>query len=193
MNKKYDKEVILNAGIELIREQGYASTGVQHMLKACNIPKGSFYNFFESKQAFTVQAIKQYGEKHLSYIKEIDSQDLGPVEKLMTYFKINSELEHVKKCGDTCFLISLSNEVTEESDFFSEPITDQIDQFKSITKKWVIQGQDLGEIRTDFSPELLTQNLHDTFNGVLMRMKHEQSNQALIDFKRVSFNLILKN
>ena len=57
---KHSRENILEGGIELFRNNGYHGTGIQHILKSLNIPKGSFYNYFKSKEEFVLEAIKLY-------------------------------------------------------------------------------------------------------------------------------------
>ena len=60
---KYSREEILQSGVEILAMKGFSGLGVQHVLKACGIPKGSFYNFFENKDTFVMEAIELYNRK----------------------------------------------------------------------------------------------------------------------------------
>ena len=41
-------------------ERGYADTGVQDLLDATKVPKGSFYHHFKNKEDFALQVIDRY-------------------------------------------------------------------------------------------------------------------------------------
>ena len=46
------REALIEAGIEHLSVHGYHGTGIKQILDEVNVPKGSFYNFFASKEAF---------------------------------------------------------------------------------------------------------------------------------------------
>jgi TetR/AcrR family transcriptional repressor of nem operon len=50
--KELNRENLLNQGVSMLMGQGYHGTGLQEILDAVNIPKGSFYNYFGSKENF---------------------------------------------------------------------------------------------------------------------------------------------
>jgi AcrR family transcriptional regulator len=43
-----------------MRRHGYGATGLQEILHAAGVPKGSFYHHFHSKEEFTVALIERY-------------------------------------------------------------------------------------------------------------------------------------
>jgi AcrR family transcriptional regulator len=46
------RQHILDTGYQLVLHKGFAGLGLLEILKACNVPKGSFYHYFSSKEAF---------------------------------------------------------------------------------------------------------------------------------------------
>src|SRR3990167_1661818 len=70
MSRTADKTDIPNrltqAGRDLFSRQGYNATGIQQITDHAGVPKGSFYNHFESKEVFAVAIIGQYAE-HLQH------------------------------------------------------------------------------------------------------------------------------
>ncbi|WP_321816123.1 MULTISPECIES: TetR/AcrR family transcriptional regulator [unclassified Paraburkholderia] len=46
------RDMLIRAGMELLTSQGFAATGLDTVLKLAGIPKGSFYHYFDSKEAF---------------------------------------------------------------------------------------------------------------------------------------------
>ena len=60
-----NKQHIIRKGLKALYLKGYNATGVQEIANAAGIPKGSFYNYFSSKEDFGVAVINFYTEKHL--------------------------------------------------------------------------------------------------------------------------------
>ena len=54
------RELLLRAGVEALTEQGLSGTGLDGLLKRVGVPKGSFYHYFESKDAFGRELIERY-------------------------------------------------------------------------------------------------------------------------------------
>ena len=61
MGYKHNIEDIIEKGTELFRKKGYNNVGINEILNTCDIPKGSFYNFFETKEEFATKVIDNYG------------------------------------------------------------------------------------------------------------------------------------
>ncbi|AIS02351.1 TetR/AcrR family transcriptional regulator [Streptomyces glaucescens] len=56
------RERLIDATGELMRSRSYSSLGVAEICAKAEVKKGSFYHFFESKQALTIEAINAYWE-----------------------------------------------------------------------------------------------------------------------------------
>jgi len=41
-------------------EQGYHGTGLQELVTKVGVPKGSFYNYFPSKEDFSAEVVRLY-------------------------------------------------------------------------------------------------------------------------------------
>ena len=54
------REALIRRGIEVLTEKGFAATGIDEVLRAVGVPKGSFYHYFESKEAFGHALIDHY-------------------------------------------------------------------------------------------------------------------------------------
>ncbi|MFT3856719.1 MAG: TetR/AcrR family transcriptional regulator [Aquabacterium sp.] len=66
MPRTADKTDIPNrltaAGYALFNQHGYNATGIQQITDKAGVPKGSFYNHFDSKEAFAAQIIRNYAD-----------------------------------------------------------------------------------------------------------------------------------
>ncbi len=88
MGYKYQKKDILKIGYDVLRRNNYHHTGINEILKKANIPKGSFYNFFKSKEDFVLQIIDSYGEINRNEInKYLNDKSKSPYHRLELYSK----------------------------------------------------------------------------------------------------------
>ena len=69
---------ILEIGADLILKNGYNNVGLNKILETANIPKGSFYYYFKSKEDFGIQVIKYYSENSAWLILELATIDCVP-------------------------------------------------------------------------------------------------------------------
>lgn len=80
------RELLLRAGVELLTEQGFSSTGIDQILKRVGVPKGSFYHYYKSKEAFGAALIEryhQYFSRKLS--KHFCNESLTPLSRVKAF------------------------------------------------------------------------------------------------------------
>jgi len=56
------REALLRRGMEVLTAQGMSATGIDAVLKHVGVPKGSFYHYFSSKDAFGLEVLQRYAE-----------------------------------------------------------------------------------------------------------------------------------
>src|SRR5574343_259443 len=56
------RELLLRTGLEVLTEKGFSATGIDEILGRVGVPKGSFYHYFDSKEAFGLELIQRYGD-----------------------------------------------------------------------------------------------------------------------------------
>lgn len=81
------RDHLLQVGLRRMRSMGYASTGVQEILDEADVPKGSFYHHFASKEAFAAEVLKLYvrGENERGE-KILRDGKAAPLKRLRRYF-----------------------------------------------------------------------------------------------------------
>ena len=188
---KHNKEDIINKGIELMRKQGYHGTGVQQVLKACHIPKGSFYHFFESKQDFALQAIEKYAQDNIEELEQIiSSKRLNPSGKLKRFFNNLMRFYRSQNYEMTCLMSIISFEIGTTDPVVASRIESKFNMIKDLLTGVVREGQELEEIRTDIPAHDLADYLINSFNGALITMKYEQSDRAIRQFQKISLSFL---
>src|SRR5687767_10139750 len=82
------KRRLLDAGLATFLERGYNATGIQDLLVATSVPKGSFYHHFASKEDFALQVIDRYvAEVHALLDQALAEPDRSPLERVRVFFE----------------------------------------------------------------------------------------------------------
>lgn len=190
MNQKHNKQEILLKGIFLLRRQGYHNTGINDILGECQIPKGSFYNFFRSKEDFGLQALELYGESMLRLMRQFTrNEEMSPLERISNYLIVTIQANDDEDMQYGCLSMNFSTELAGYNNNFAK-LTDSIFQDWTYELATCIEeGQDLGEIKTDYDAETLAQFIFTALFGAYARGKSQRSTTAL----RQMINLTLDN
>lgn len=150
MGRKSDaKQRILDAGAELFGQRAYSSIGVAEICAAADVPKGSFYYFFPSKQALALEVVNE----HWSWQRAEWTRMLaGPgtfVERLRHLFVATAEMqsEALKGTGAVtgCLFGNLALEISSQDDptraRLQEIFHEQIDMVEAAIREGVSDGE----------------------------------------------------
>jgi len=193
MRQKHNIDDILENGIELLREKGYNNTGVEEILKINNIPKGSFYNFFESKEDFALKALDKYVQKQFSYIVSLlGNRSISPLERLKKFYLEMIEFNSNEDCSKGCLLANLTQELGGSNPKFSDAGKKHYEKIGSLIAACIAEGQMLGEITDKFESSQLACFLHNSFNGAVLRSKAGHTTNPMVTYMDIMFELIKK-
>jgi len=180
MNQKHNIEDILRIGSMVMHEQGYHNTGVNDILSATGIPKGSFYNFFENKEDFGVKVLEYYGRQMLSYIRQYtQDKSLTPLERLRQFYLFTIEVNQSEAFRKGCLINNLSVELGGLSDQLAKTSNEQFNRLVHELAQCIAEGQQLGEINNSYEAEELAQFVHSTFFGSLARAKMTRNERPM--------------
>jgi TetR/AcrR family transcriptional regulator, transcriptional repressor for nem operon len=91
MARTNTREEIIRKGAKLIHAQGFNATGLQQILQAAGIPKGSFYFYFKSKEDFGLEIINYFnaiiGGIFTRYLSDKKIPPLKRLEKLFDFYE----------------------------------------------------------------------------------------------------------
>ena len=87
MARTNTREEIIRKGAELIHAQGFNATGLQQILQAAGIPKGSFYFYFKSKEDFGLEIIDYFSEIiNGTFTRYLSDKKISPMKRLGELF-----------------------------------------------------------------------------------------------------------
>jgi TetR/AcrR family transcriptional repressor of nem operon len=166
------KERILEGAESLMLEKSFHSVGINEILKAVKVPKGSFYHHFESKEQFGVELIKHYSASANAHKRQLllsAELDANPRNRLLTYFEsgVACLVESGGKCP--CLIIKLASEVAN----FSEPMREamaeaQCGEWARITEEVLREGIDKKAIASLDDPSENARLINILWMGALL-------------------------
>ncbi|WP_299452624.1 TetR/AcrR family transcriptional regulator [uncultured Microscilla sp.] len=194
MNIKHDKQAILKKGENILRRQGYHNTGINQILKECNIPKGSFYNFFTSKEAFGQEVLQYYSNNNYELVKGfLQDTDKSPLQRLKNLYTGLTEFNknEAYKCG--CLANNLVLEIAGLNERFRKLLNVEYAKVLTLITRCISEAQQQQEVRDDYPAEALAEYIHSHFVGVLARLKATQTDQPFELFYKMTFEYLTKN
>lgn len=163
-----------------MREKGYHDTGLNDILKHCGIPKGSFYNFFDSKETFALQVIAYYGDRLTTFIKGfVEDTAHSPVNRLRNLYTALVSIAEAEQCEKGCLVYNMSFELAGSNAAIAKALDVQFEKWVSLVAGCIREGQSAGEIITTQSAESLAEVLHTAVNGSYGRVKMKKDAQTM--------------
>jgi TetR/AcrR family transcriptional regulator, transcriptional repressor for nem operon len=174
------REKLLDEGVLLLMEQGYHGTGIQELVQKVGVPKGSFYNYFPSKEAFSAEVVRHYIEP---FIRQLDAhlarKDITAAAALRNYFdEMIAETER-KDFKGGCLLGNLIGEIGDTSDLCQTSLRDAVKRYREKLREGIARGQSDGSFRKDIDATEMADFLVNVWQGALLRMKIERSVRPL--------------
>ncbi len=181
-NKDLNRTKLLDQGVLILTEQGYHGTGLKEILDTVKIPKGSFYNYFASKEEYCAQVIAHYIEPFILQLEShLNNSENSALAALQHYFnELITELETSGFKGG-CLLGNLMGELGDTSEICQIALNKAVQRYSNIIQKGLQQAQQQGLVRTDKTSQNMADLLVNSWQGALLRMKIEQSSTALTE------------
>lgn len=170
----------MREGMKMIYAKGFHGTSVDAVLAAAQVPKGSFYHHFGSKEAFAQALLDRYqGFQTGLQTKWIEAPGLSTSARLIGYF--GDMVRPFIKSGyrRACFAGMLSAEVASESDIFREQLDAGWRLWQTHFVSLLRAGQKAGDVRRDRTPETLAAVLLAMIQGAFVVALSTRDEQQL--------------
>jgi len=111
------RATILATGQLLMAGKGFSAVGLNEILAHAGVPKGSFYHYFGSKDAFGEALLERYFS---DYLAELDTTLSRPgqtmAQRLMLYWEGWQHTQSVDDCQGKCLAVKMAAEVADLSE-----------------------------------------------------------------------------
>lgn len=171
---------LIRSGLELLTEKGYSSTGIDEILRRVGVPKGSFYHFFASKDAFGLELIHHYSAFFNHKLdKFLLDQSLTPLTRIKSFIEDSIKgMEHYDfRRG--CLVGNLGQEMGALPESFRKELMMVFEEWQTRLQTCLVEAQREAEISSDIDCKEAAYLFWTGWEGAVLRSKLEQSPSAL--------------
>jgi TetR/AcrR family transcriptional repressor of nem operon len=174
------KADLIRSGLEQLTETGFASSGVDQILKKVGVPKGSFYHYFASKEAFGQAVIEEYANYFANKLDVFLLDESHPPLQRISHFVEDAKMgmiRHQFKRG--CLVGNLGQEVELLPESFRPQLIDIFLSWQHRIANCLKAAQSLGEISNTANCEQLAEYFWIGWEGAVSRAKLVQDTKPL--------------
>ena len=175
------KERIIHESLRLFSLKGFLSASITDILDAAGASKGGFYNHFASKEDLFFQVLdearKIWREKNLDGLDEIDSP-VDKVEKLLENYR-GRYLKDTENFPGGCIFIIFAVELADQRPHLSQEVKTGFGGLKAMIQRFLDEGRELGELRSDVNTSDVTEMLFASMVGISVIYGVDKSDEGL--------------
>jgi len=192
MAAKPTRDHLIDVGLKLMHQHGYNATGLTEILNAAEVPKGSFYHHFGSKEDFAGAALERFVTREAEHCGAVLNGSKGPpLKRLKRYF-----LDLIKIYGQHgpipgCMMGRFSLEITTDNAELRKQISTAFAGWQHAIATVVKQAVTQKELPADTDPESVAGFLLNSWEGALLRSQAEKSDAPLETFMHYVFDGLL--
>ncbi len=163
---------ILETGQRIMAGKGFSAVGLNEILAGAGVPKGSFYHYFGSKDAFGEAMLAAYFEDYLADLDEILRRPgLTMAQRLVTYLQHWQETQSFFDCQGKCLAVKLGAEVADLSEAMRAALKYGTSGITQRLKQAIETGIAEGSLSIDGEPAGVAQSLYQLWLGASVMVK----------------------
>ena len=166
------RQHILDTATKILATKGFTAMGLNELLQTASVPKGSFYHYFASKEAFGEALLESY---FANYLEELDSilsrPGVSNLERLLAYFLFWAETQSREEESHRCLAVKLSAEVSDLSEVMREVLRLGTGSIVARLAETIEAGQAEGSVAQNWNAELLAETLYHLWLEASLRAK----------------------
>jgi TetR/AcrR family transcriptional regulator, transcriptional repressor for nem operon len=174
---------LLRSGMEILTEKGFSAAGIDEILRRVGVPKGSFYHYFGSKEAFGSELIQQYSNFFKHKLDTFLSDDtLSPIDRLQAF--VNDAMagmaRHNFKRG--CLVGNLGQEMGALPESFRDQLKAVFDDWQQKVERCLEAAKKAGQVSARTNCQQAAYLFWVGWEGAVLRAKLERNPAALKAF-----------
>lgn len=167
---------ILATGQRIMAGKGFSGVGLNEILASAGVPKGSFYHYFGSKEAFGEELLKSYFD---DYLADLDATLAQPgmtmAQRLMRYWEIWQDSQSFSDCQGKCLAVKLAAEVADLSEAMRLALKRGTSEIVARLARALEAGVSEGSLSIDGDAVEVAQSLYQLWLGASVMVKIERS------------------
>lgn len=194
MDKKTErKNEIIGDSINLMYLNGYNGTSVKDITVIAGIPKGSFYNYFEDKEHYALDAIHYYYKVMVrDKFLILEDQNLTPLKRVKEFYNYSVLKLEERELKMGCFVGNLTQEMAETSELISDTAADFYNHLVELIYLNLTEAVETNELNFKGDLNILSGFIVSSWQGTLLRLKITKNRDLLNDFLYMLNDILLK-
>ncbi len=182
------KELLLRAGLEVLTEKGFSSTGIDEVLKRVGVPKGSFYHYFASKEAFGAELVDRYASYFGGKLEHFFNDDSKPpLERLRAFIEDAQASMARYDFRRGCLIGNLGQEITTLPESFHARLCAVFADWEQRFARCLETAKEQGEIPVSVNCAQVAAYFWIVWEGAVLRAKLERNTKPLQIFAKGFF------
>ncbi|WFL69227.1 TetR/AcrR family transcriptional regulator [Pantoea sp. X85] len=166
------RDHILATGQRIMAGKGFSAVGLNEILTDAGVPKGSFYHYFSSKEAFGVDMLARYFDDYLAELDATLSEPgLTMAQRLMNYWQLWRESQSFSDCQGKCLAVKLGAEVADLSDSMRGTLQTGTAGIIARLADALEAGVEEGSLSIDDKPSRVAESLYQLWVGASVMVK----------------------
>ncbi|KIP82447.1 TetR/AcrR family transcriptional regulator [Stenotrophomonas sp. CFBP 13724] len=185
------REKILATGQRIMGGKGFSAVGLNEVLAAAGVPKGSFYHYFGSKDAFGEALLEGYFEAYVADMERIFGQPgKNKAVQLEDYFAAWQDNQSFEDCQGKCLAVKLGAEVADLSDSMRSALDRGTAAIIAGMAEAIEAGQAEGSLPVQGDAKALAQSLYQLWLGASIMVKIVRTPQPFANALRTTRHLL---
>ncbi len=158
---------LIRSGLELLTQNGFLATGVDAIVKNANVPKGSFYYYFKSKEDYAQTVLNAYDSFFEHKLKKhLHESSCTPMVRLENF--INDACEGIKKYNFTrgCLVGNMMQETPGLPQSFIKVLQNILESWQALVAACLSDALSSGEISSNMNNTQLAAIFWSGWEGV---------------------------
>jgi TetR/AcrR family transcriptional repressor of nem operon len=166
------RQQILDIAKGIILGKSFAAVGLNEILSAAGVPKGSFYHYFKSKEQFGEALLTDYFDDYMLMLERMLENDGGTnSSRLLQYFQFWLDSQSSDDTTDKCLVVKLSAEVTDLSEAMRLALKNGTDKVIARLTHCVEEGIRTAEFPANLDAKAVTAEIYYMWIGATLLTK----------------------
>lgn len=174
------REKLVRSGVVFLTEKGFNATGLDEILGAVGVPKGSFYHYFGSKEAFGMELINRYAAYFAKRLAGFYSQpDQTPFERFVSFMsavEVSMARYHFQR---GCLVGNLGQEMAVLPQSYQVRLIEIFEEWQRLTADCLRDAVEAGEVHADLDCAATAKAFWIGWEGAVLRAKLERDAEPL--------------
>lgn len=174
------RDILCRAGVAALTEKGFSATGIDEVLKSVGVPKGSFYHFFTSKEAFGSELITLYARY---FARKIDQhlldESLSPMRRIDAFCQDAERGMERFDFSRGCLVGNLGQEMGALPESFRAQLSGVLLDWQNRFERCLDAAKSAGEIPQHIDSARWAAFFWIGWEGAVLRAKLERNGEPL--------------